>query len=233
VGLVVGLVLGCAPTELGAAGARVIVAEVAPPGCASLGQVRASAGYNGRGTDSNDAGVTASLRNDAAALGGDTLVVTSRTRGAAPVDPLAPRAGMTSGGCPSCVSATAVAYRCGVAPKPAPASGASALAEAAKVALAAAADRARTCVPTSGAAHDGVASGPKPRPPSEPTGEATLHVTFAATGDVVYAEVTGAGFAGTPIAACMEDKLRHARIPASTSAPPSLSITLSFPPRTP
>jgi hypothetical protein len=194
------LAAACAPAELSAAGASVLVASAPPAGCARLSAVQASAGYNGRGAEANAAGVEASLRNDAAARGGDVLVIRERGRGAAPVDPSTPRA-VQSGGCPACVSMTADVYRCGRASAP----------DVAEAALAAAAEAARRCWP----------EGRAPAP-------ATLRVTFAPSGDVIYAEAEGEGVSGTPVAACVADKLRHAHVPPFTGAPRSLSVAATL-----
>lgn len=184
----------CAPAELTPAGAAVVVVSAPPPGCARLSAAQSSAGYNGRAAEANAAGVEAALRNEAAHRGGDTLVIRERTRGAAPLDPATARA-VQSGGCPACVSMTADVYRCGRAPAP----------DVAEAALAAAVDRARSCWPEGRA-----------------PGEVKLRVTFAPSGDVVYAEAEGEGVSGTPVAACVAGKLRNAHVPAFTGAPRSI-----------
>jgi hypothetical protein len=196
-------------------------------GCARVDAVRATAGYNGRGPEANGAGVEAELRNDAAAHGGNAVVFRARVVGAPPVD--APRAGMNSGGCPNCVTMTADVYRCpaapAAAPPPAPAppappvataalvDPAAAFAPAADAALAAATESARRCLP-----------------PGTPGGEARVRMTFAPTGDVVYAEVEGEGFAGTAAGACVAEKLRNAHVPPFAGAPRALDRALKIVP---
>ncbi|MFT3776648.1 MAG: hypothetical protein QM820_65760 [Minicystis sp.] len=220
---------GCAPAELSPAGARVEVMAAPRAGCAPLGPLRASAGYNGRGAEANTAGVEAALRNDTALKGGDAIVIRERLVGAQAVDPLATsRGAITSGGCPNCVAMTADAYRCPKAPAatapPAttatPASAtpattatpnADVFAGSADAAITAAAESARRCLPAGSAG-----------------GEARIHVTFAATGDVVYAEVEGDAFAGTPLGACVAQKLRNAHVPAFAGAARSIDRTLKI-----
>jgi hypothetical protein len=68
--------------------------------------------------------------------------------------------------------------------------------KAAAAALAAAAESARACRPSGG-----------------PGGEARVKVTFATSGDVVYAEVVGGPFAGGPAAECVARKFRNAHLP--------------------
>jgi hypothetical protein len=46
-----------------------------------------------------------------------------------------------------------------------------------------------------------------------PAGEARVKVTFATTGDVVYAEVPDAPFEGSATGECVARKFRNARVP--------------------
>ncbi|APR75299.1 sodium:dicarboxylate symporter [Minicystis rosea] len=199
------------------AGARVEVLAAPRAGCTSLGPLRATAGYNGRGADANLAGVTAALRNDAAAQGADAIVIRERALGAPTVDSLSsPRGATTSGGCPNCVAMTADVYRCPKAPAP-PASvapkAADGFAEATDAALAAAAESARRCLPAGSRG-----------------GDARVRVTFAPSGDVVYAEVEGDAFTGTPAGACFASKLRNAHVPPFAGAARSIDRTLKLVP---
>ena len=53
-----------------------------------------------------------------------------------------------------------------------------------------------------------------------------MKVTFAVTGDVVYAEVDGAPFAGTPAGECIARKFRNARVPPFAGEARSLTATV-------
>jgi hypothetical protein len=81
--------------------------------------------------------------------------------------------------------------------------------KAAQAALAAAADSARAC-----------------RRDDAPRGEARVRVTFATTGDVVYAEVEGAPYAGTPAGDCVARKFRNAHVPPFAGDARSLATTV-------
>lgn len=205
---VLGLASGCAPAELTPAGARVAVSRAPGAGCVRVAEVAASAGYNGGSAGTNAAAVEVALRNDAARAAADAIVITSRRLGAAQgADALSRTSGATvSGGCPNCVAMTASAYRCPAAAPPKPPAAPAFAEEAAEAALAAAADSARGC----GA-----------------QGEVRVRVTFATTGDVVYAEVEGEPFAGTAAGDCVARKLRNAHVPAFAGGARSLSRTLS------
>jgi hypothetical protein len=218
------LLVGCAPEPLSPAGTRVALLGRAPAtGCALVATLRGSAGYNGRSGETNGAGVEVYLRNRAAERGGDTLVITSRQLGAGgDGETLSlPRGASVSGGCPNCVTMTADAYRCAaeIAPRPtasatpapgSPPAGEPAFADkAGEAALAAAAESARSCHRAGG-----------------PTGEARVKVTFATTGDVVYAEVEGEPFAGSVTAECVARKFRNAHVPPYTGAPRSFTATV-------
>ncbi len=201
--LVAVLAAGCAPADLSVAGAQVAVLAGVRPECSPKGRLLASAGYNGRDAAANAAGVEAALRNEAALRGANAIVIRERIFGAPPTDPLAPsRRAISSRGCPNCVSVDAEAYRCphveAAAAKAVAAGGdGGELARATDAAIAAAVESARRCLPAGSAG-----------------GEAQVRVTFAASGDVVYAEVEGAGFAGTPVGECVARKLRNAHVPA-------------------
>jgi hypothetical protein len=207
------LAAGCAPAALTPAGARVEVSRAPRAGCVRVVAVAASAGYNGRSPEANAAAAETALRNDAAASAANAIVITSRRLGAVQgADALSrPTGAMVSGGCPNCVAVTADAYRCPeTAPARAPVETPATFAEsAAEAALAAAADSARQC---------GVSA------------EAKIRVTFATTGDVVYAEAEGDGLTGTPGGACVARKLRNAHVPAFTGEARSLSRTLTIAP---
>ena len=85
--------------------------------------------------------------------------------------------------------------------------------KAAEAALAAAAESASRC-----AAKDA------------PAGEAQVKVTFATTGDVVYVEVLGEGFAGSLAGECVARKFRNARVPAFAGEARSLVKGVRFGP---
>lgn len=188
--------MGCAPAELTPLGARVEVARAPGAGCTKVASVSSSAGYNGRSAEANLAGVSAALRNQAALRGGDAVVITSQTLGASPGGDRR-RGAIGSGGCPNCVAMTADAYRCPTSPKPqAVAPAVDPFVQAAAAAFAAATESARRCAP-----------------PGSTPGEAKVRVTFAPSGDVVYAEVEGERFTGTALGACVAGKLRNMRVP--------------------
>jgi hypothetical protein len=180
--------------------------------------LRGSAGYNGRSGDTNEEGVEAYLRNQAAAKGGDTLVYISRQRGAVgDGDTLSqPRGAAVTGGCPNCVSMTASAYRCAAASAPATAASTAAPAadppfpeKAAAAALAAASESARASCP-----------------PGGPGGEARVKVTFATSGDVVYAEVVGGPFSSRPAGECVARRFRNAHLPPFSGEARTLSAVV-------
>ena len=215
---VLALSAACAPAEVSVAGAKVAVLAAPRAGCTRVGPVQASAGYNGRSSEANVAGVEATLRNEAALRGGDTLVITSRQLGAMPTD-WGARGAMVSGGCPNCVAMTADVHRCpaGAAPpavvtQVAPAT-ADAFGAAAAAALAAAGESARRCLPAGSAG-----------------ATAEVRVTFGATGDVVYAEVEGEAFQGTPLGACVGQKLRNMHVPPWSGEARSIQRALPLAP---
>jgi hypothetical protein len=212
---------GCAPAPLTPGGAAVELVRAPRPGCALVGSLRGSAGYNGRSGETNAADVEIYLRNQSAERGGDTMVITSRRAGAAGEgDSLSqPRGASASGGCPNCIAITAEAYRCGAgAAKVAPLANTPVTAhepdppfseKASQAALSAAAESAKTC-----------------RKPEDRSGAARVKVTFATTGDVVYAEVEGEPFATTPIGECVARKFRNARVPPFAGEPRSTTIAV-------
>jgi hypothetical protein len=182
-----------------------------------VGHVEGSAGYNGKGKDSNLAAVEVYLRNEAAARGGDRIVYTSRRFGARVTDTLSePTGARESGGCPNCVVIAVDAYRCGAQaspsatspppPRPPPAE---ASLPAMDAAIAAASESARQC-----------------RVKDGPTGEARVRVSFAATGDVVYTEVENEPFAGTAVGDCIARKFRNAHVPPWTGPSKTRSTTV-------
>jgi hypothetical protein len=209
---------GCAPVALTPAGARVVVAPAPRAECALVASLRGSAGYNGRAGDTNAADVEVFLKNQAAERGADAMVFTSRKTGAViEGDTLSqPRGAGVSGGCPNCVTMTSDAYRCTV--RGAERAGAAQVNgqgdppfadKAAEAALAAAAESARAC-----------------RKADAPKGDARVKVTFATTGDVVYAEVEGEAYGGTPTGDCVARKFRNAHVPPFAGEARSLSTTV-------
>lgn len=106
---------GCAAAELTPLGAAVEIGAAPRPECKRLGPVRAALGYNGRSPEENLAAALVSLRNEAATLGGDALVVTSKELGSMGIfgAPPPPSGGVVGSGCPNCVAMEATAYRCG------------------------------------------------------------------------------------------------------------------------
>jgi hypothetical protein len=74
-------------------------------------------------------------------------------------------------------------------------------AKAAKAAIDGAAPRLKSC-----------------RHPGDPTGPATIMVTFAPAGRVSSASVTTAGYAGTRTGDCIVERLRELRVPEFTGA---------------
>lgn len=207
----IALLAGCAPAELTAAGADVAVRAAPAPGCERITEMTHSAGYNGRGAEANEAGAMAALRNDAAARGGDSIVVRRREIGAAPVDSLSQSKGaVNSGGCPNCVVIRAEVYRCGGAP-----SGGGFAAQAGQ-AFSAAAEQARACLPAGG-----------PSPAIKAT------ITFAPSGEVIYVEVLTEPAVPAPVRECLSGKMRGARVPPFSGAPRSIQKTAVLTPRGP
>jgi hypothetical protein len=226
------LALGaCTPLVLTPGGAAVEERPRPTPGCTLVASLRGSAGYNGKAAEVNEADVGIYLRNEAAARGAQAIVITSRRRGAAgDGDTLSqPRGASVTGGCPNCIAVTADAYRCpsvsaGATPasaapsiRPAPSASAApreaaAFSEAAaEAALAAASRSAHACVPEGTIAN---------------AAEVQIALTFATTGDVVFAEVTRGSFVGTPIGDCMARKFRNASVPPFSGE--ARSLTTSF-----
>ncbi|MFT3769428.1 MAG: DUF4156 domain-containing protein [Minicystis sp.] len=220
------LLTGCAVTQLSPSGASVEVATAARPDCEFAGTIRASEGFNARTPETNMEAVQASLRNQAADRGANLIVITSQqlgTSGGAAYVP--PGGGVVNGGCPNCISMMASVYRCGGgggsvqvarrAPAAAPAAPASRPGEfprkAAEAALAAAAESARSC-----------------KPAGTPGGNAVVKVTFATTGDVVFTDVIGAPYAGTPVADCIGRIFRNAHLPAFEGESVTTTRTLVF-----
>jgi hypothetical protein len=236
---------GCAPDPLTPAGARVAWAQKPGAGCSLVAELRGSAGYNGRSAETNTGDVEIYLRNQAAARGGDALVITSRRNGATDdSDTLSqPRGAQVSGGCPNCVAITASAFRCPVtmgetpippaqpAAPPHPVASAARVTVPVPVAAAPAASTADTDPPfavkaaeaaLAAATESARACGAK----GGPTGEARVKVTFATTGDVVYSEAEGPPFAGSPAGECIARKFRNARVPPFSGAARSLTATV-------
>jgi predicted Zn finger-like uncharacterized protein len=63
--------------------------------------------------------------------------------------------------------------------------------------------------------------------PDGPTGSGKVQVTFAPSGRVTSANVTGGPFAGTPVGGCVASAFRRARIPAFTGNPMTVSKSFS------
>lgn len=111
--------------ELSHAGARVVMADFEPPGCRALGTVREAEGGGLRSYITNRELAEARLRNQAATLGGNALMVIDEERGDTDVG--AARfatgvAGMTTPNtrCTNCVEVTARVYACAAQPTPEP-----------------------------------------------------------------------------------------------------------------
>jgi hypothetical protein len=197
------------------------------PECSLVASLRGSAGYNGKAADANETDVGIYLRNEAAQRGAQAIVLTSRRTGAATDgDTLSqPRGSSVSGGCPNCIAITADAYRCEraatkalpkpIAPPSATASDPPFSQAAADAALEAASRGARACVPA-GAAGDATAL--------------DVSVTFATTGDVVYAEVVRGGVAGTGLGDCIARKFRNAHLPPFSGEARSITTTVRLGP---
>lgn len=65
------------------------------------------------------------------------------------------------------------------------------------------------------------------RKPGGPTGSGKVQVTFATSGRVTSANVTGGAFPGTPVGGCVASVFRKARIPAFTGNPVTVSKSFS------
>lgn len=112
--LVFTLLNGCAVTELSPAGARVEVSTGPRPDCQFIGSARASEGSNAQSPETNIEAVQADLRNQAAARGGNLVVITSQQLGTGAVGVMVvPRSGaVVTSGCANCISMAASVYRC-------------------------------------------------------------------------------------------------------------------------
>jgi hypothetical protein len=235
--LVLPLLHGCAVTEISPAGAAVEVGTGERADCQFLGTIHASEGANARTPETNIEAVQASLRNQAADRGANRIVITSQQLGTGMGSTLIipAKTPIVTGGCPNCISMAASVYKCGggsgpvrvsdQAPAAAPARPAAAPTPAAapasrpeefslgdaKAALEAAAESAHECRPAGG-----------------PRGSAAVKVTFAMSGDVVFVDVLGAPFAGTPIADCITRAFRKAHVPAFVGGSVSASKTVVF-----
>jgi hypothetical protein len=97
---------GCEVEQITGAGQRVEVASSAQTGCRFLRTVQATEGANAQSPATNMDAVQASLRNQAARAGGDTVVITSQQLGWGSTWGLA-------NGCANCISMVASVYRCG------------------------------------------------------------------------------------------------------------------------
>jgi hypothetical protein len=114
------LLWGCGAPALSAEGARVVWADKQPAGCRAVGTLQHAEGGALRSQEQSLAVVETHLRNQAAQLGGDTLVVTEEltgesdegmqhfATGVAGLSTPSPR-------CSNCVVLTARAYACGAA----------------------------------------------------------------------------------------------------------------------
>jgi hypothetical protein len=120
-GLLAALLLaGCTLPELTPRGAAVEVGSAARAGCKPLGTTRDSEGMNGRSAESNVEAAWIALRNQAAALGGDLIVLTEKQQGTVSGGLMAEEPGglgMKNNGCPNCVSLVASVYQCGTTPR--------------------------------------------------------------------------------------------------------------------
>jgi hypothetical protein len=119
------LVVGCGAPTLSAEGARVVWADKDPPGCRVVGTVQHAEGGALRSQAQSMAFVEARLQNEAARLGGDTLVVTEELTGETDEGMEHFATGVSglstpSPRCSNCVLMTARAYACAAAANGAP-----------------------------------------------------------------------------------------------------------------
>lgn len=117
------VVVGCGAPTLSAEGARVVRVDREPPGCHVVGTVHQAEGGGLRSQEQSAALVEARLRNEAARLGGDTLVVTEELTGETDEGMLHFATGVSglstpSARCTNCVRMTARAYACAAAGAP-------------------------------------------------------------------------------------------------------------------
>jgi hypothetical protein len=113
------LLTGCASAELTSEGARVQLVHQAPTeGCRLLGTVKEGEGGGLRTMEQNQGLVVARLRNEAARVGGDSVVVIASERGDTDSGMLqfqtgVPGLGTPSPRCTNCIELTARIYQCG------------------------------------------------------------------------------------------------------------------------
>ncbi len=96
---------GCSATELTPAGAKVVIRESAGPECRLIRRIQESEGRNFHSAAANVEEVRVELKNRAATLGGDALVL----HGPKPEDPIPTRG---APGCPNCIEMSAEVLRC-------------------------------------------------------------------------------------------------------------------------
>jgi hypothetical protein len=113
----VAVLAGCGGAELSSEGARVQLTGAEAAGCRPLGSLREMEGGGLRSMDTTRAEVQARLRNEAARLGGNALVITSEARGDTDEGALnfeTGNAGLTTPNprCSNCVLMTARVFSC-------------------------------------------------------------------------------------------------------------------------
>jgi hypothetical protein len=64
------------------------------------------------------------------------------------------------------------------------------------------------------------------RKEGDPSGTATLTITFAPSGRVTSANIQGPPFAGTPTGGCIANAMRHAHVPAFSGDRVTVSKTI-------
>lgn len=115
------LLAGCATPELSTGGARVHVAEGDPAGCRPIATMRESEGGGLRSYEANRSHAETRLRNEAARMGGNAMVLLSEVHGASEegnAEFATGVAGLSTPNprCSNCVILTARAYACDLLP---------------------------------------------------------------------------------------------------------------------
>lgn len=111
------LLTACCSAELSTGGASIVMAEVEPSGCRSLGTVREAEGGGLRAYVTNRELAKARLRKEAARLGGNSMVVIQEERGdtntgAEHFTTGVPGLGSQNTRCTNCVMMMARVYNC-------------------------------------------------------------------------------------------------------------------------
>ena len=112
--------MGCASTPLTGEGARVGVTHRPVEGCQLIGELREAEGGNFRSLRDNLRSVRSMLRNRAAGLGGDTVLVVSTETDPYHMPSGVPGLMTPNPPCSNCVTMTARVYACGGAPRVTP-----------------------------------------------------------------------------------------------------------------